>query len=162
MDYQQIAKIVTDFARSGTSFVYILALAVGIVLVLLALRGLIIKGTNASRAAEVQWGGIAWRLIIGALLTSMGWTLQQIFATTGNLYEMKSALAYVQNANDDATVKAIWGAIRAWCVFLGTIGFMRGFLILDRATQGGRDSGDDVWRAFWHILGGAVTIQVFS
>lgn len=161
MDYTQIAQIVADFASSGTTFVYVLAVAIGVVLVLSAIKNLILKGAGRT-AQEIPWGGIAFRLLIGALLTTMGWTLSTILQTTGEPTELQSALAYVQGANDDATIQAIWAAIRAWCVFMGTIGFMRGFLILDRATQGGRDTGDDVWRAFWHILGGAITIQLFS
>ncbi len=163
MDYIQIANTVSSFARSGTSFIYILAVAVGVVLVISAIRMLIIKGMGPqTHETATQWGAIAFRLLIGALLTTMGWTLSTIMGTTGQPTELQSALAYVQNASSDAVSQAIWGAIRAWCVFIGTAGFMRGFLILDRATAGGRDAGDDVWRAFWHILGGAITIQLFS
>jgi len=31
--------------------------------------------------------------------------------------------------------------------------FFRGFLLLERSTHGGREGGDDVWRAFWHNSG---------
>lgn len=161
MDAQQIANTVATFAKNGTTFMYVLALAVGILLVLLALKNIVLKGSDRT-PLEISWGGIAFRLLIGGLLVTMGWTLQQVFGSVGEASEVRSALAYVQNSSNDQVSQAIWAAIRAWCVFLGTVGFFRGFLILDRATQGGRESGDDVWRAFWHILGGAITIQVFS
>ncbi|MDM7323318.1 MAG: hypothetical protein P3W87_008660, partial [Gammaproteobacteria bacterium] len=90
-------------------------------------------------------------------------TLSMWFHTTGEPTELQSALAYVQSSTGQSEVtRAIWEAIRAWCVFIVTIGFMMVFLIHNRATAGGRERGYDIWRAIWHILGGALTIQIFS
>lgn len=157
----QIANTVTSVARGGTTFIYILAATVGVVLIIVAIRMIILKGASPN-AREILWGAIVSRMLIGTLLVTMGWTLGQVLETTGNPQELQSALAYVQSQTRDEVSSAIWTAIRAWCVLMGTAGFFRGFLLLDRATHGGRDGGDDVWRAFWHILGGALTIQLFS
>jgi len=161
MDYSAIASAFQTIAKSGTQFVYILSVAVGIALVLSALISIVKKGGRHAHH-DITWGFIVGRLLIGALLTTLGFTLGSILTTMGSPTEVISAFAYVQNSNSDATVQAIWGACKAWCIFIGTIAFFRGFLLLDRSTRGGREGGDDVWRAFWHILGGAVTVQIFS
>ncbi|MDM7322256.1 MAG: hypothetical protein P3W87_003015, partial [Gammaproteobacteria bacterium] len=120
MDYTKIAEVVTSFATSGTFYVYILALATGVVLVLSAIYSIIVKGTSAQAAsATLSWGGIVGRLLIGTLLATMGWTLSMWFHTTGEPTELQSALAYVQSSTGQSEVtRAIWEAIRAWCVFI--------------------------------------------
>lgn len=163
MDLQSIAQSLTAFASSGTTFVFVFAVAVGVVLILLAVVDIVRMGMDR-RAEQKTWGSVVFRLLIGALVVSLGWTMRMFMDTTGDPQELQTALAYVRDSQGgrNEVSQAVWAAIKAWCIFLGTIAFLRGFLLLDRATQGGRDSGDDVWRSFWHILGGAVTVQLFS
>jgi len=163
MDYLAIARSVATFATGGISFMYILAVAFGVGFILSAVVKLIKKGMprNGEEATNGEIGG---QFVIGALLVAMGWTMGLVTgASAGEAAAVQSALSYVREGHQgNEVIDGIWQAIILWCVFLGTIAFFRGFLILNKATQGGREAGDDAWRAFWHILGGALTVQIFA
>jgi len=162
LDYIAIANSLADFSQSGIGFMYILAVAVGVFFILSAIAKLIKKGMPRS-GEESSNGEILGQFLVGALLTVMGWSMGLVTGmTTGEAAAAQSALSYVVDGHAGNPVfAAIWRAIIIWCAFLGTVAFFRGFLILNKATQGGREAGDDVWRAFWHILGGALTVQIF-
>lgn len=164
MDYAQIAQVFTAFAQGGTSFVYILALAVGVVIVLSGIIDIIRLGTGRfeSQSSVGSPGVIVSKMIIGALVASLGWTLQSVLGTVGDPTEVRNALAYVQGDGSNPTIDAIWAAIGAWVVLIGTAAFFRGFLLLLRASNGRGDAGDDIWRALWHVVGGAIAIKLFS
>jgi multisubunit Na+/H+ antiporter MnhB subunit len=161
MDYLAIARTLRDFAVEGTSFMFLAAVMFGIGIVLWAIVLLIRKGMPRGDD-EISFGSIGMKFFIGALLTVMGWTMGLVLDTTGDTQALSGALSYVRdNSANNEVVNAIWVALGAWCVFLGTIAFFRGLLLLNKSTAGGRDAGDDVWRAFWHIVGGALTVQIF-
>jgi len=163
VDYLAIAHSIATFSMGGISFMYVLAVAFGVGFILSAIVKLIKKGMPRS-GEEASNGEIAGQFIIGALLTVMGWTMGLVTGYTGSeAAAVQSALSYVRDGHQGGeVVDAVWRAIILWCVFLGTIAFFRGFLLLNKATQGGREAGDDAWRAFWHIIGGALTVQIFA
>lgn len=51
-----------------------------------------------------------------------------------------------------------------WVATIGCIGMFRGFLLWNKAGAGdsamGQSSGDYFWRGLWHIIGGAIAINI--
>lgn len=163
IDLQAIADNLKGFAQEGTSFIYILAMATGVVLGLIALMDIVKKG-KGGYGQDKSWGAICGRLLIASCLVTLAQKLEVIVATNGSTEPIRQALDYVQGTSGggaNGPLTFIWAVISAWLVFMGTAGFMRGFLLLDKASQGGQDSGDNMWRALWHIVGGALCINIF-
>ena len=48
----------------------------------------------------------------------------------------------------------------AWLFLLGVCAIFRAFLLFNRAAQGDAQEGDGFWRGFWHILGGAILVNI--
>jgi hypothetical protein len=164
IDLQQITENLKSFASEGTGFIYLLALSLGFVLGLMALSDLVAKGKGSGYSQEKGWGAICFRLLIASCLVTLAGKLDMIIATNGDTGAAKQALAYAQGTTNGggAPLAIIWGAISTWVVFLGTAAFMRGFLLFDKASQGGQDSGDNAWRGIWHVIGGALCVNIFS
>ena len=162
IDLQAISETLKTFAQEGTSFIYVAALATGMILGLTGLMDIVKKGKAGGHGQEKSWGAIAGRLVIASCLVTLAQKLDLIIATNGSSEPIKQALAYAQGtAGGGGTLSLVWAVISTWVVFLGTAGFMRGFLLLDKASQGGQDSGDNLWRALWHIVGGALCVNIF-
>lgn len=167
IDLQAITKSVTEFAQEGTDFIYFAALVAGCVLAFMSLMDLVKKGqTSAGMATPPKsWGSILGRLVIASCLVTLATKLDMVIATNGSTEGIRTALAYAKGTTASAgnnTLQLIWAAISAWAVFMGMVGFMRAFLLFDKASQGGHDSGDAMWRGFWHLIGGALVINIFS
>lgn len=161
IDLAAIADTLKTFAQEGTSFIYTAAMAAGITLTLIALIDIIKKGKDNHQ--DKTWGAIVGRLAIASCLVTLAGKLEIIIATNGSTEPVKQAMAYVQGTagGGGGTLSFIWAVISAWIVFLGTAGFMRGFLLFDKASQGGQDAGDNMWRGLWHIVGGALCVNLF-
>lgn len=168
VDLQALTDTLKTFAQEGTDFIYVAALVAGIALSLFALKDLIAKGQGQyDKGGQAKsWGAISLRLVLGSCLVTLASKLDLIIATNGNTEPLRQALAYAQGSatggGGSTTLTLIWAAVSTWVVFLGTAGFMRGFLLFDKASQGGQDSGDTFWRGLWHVIGGAICVNVFS
>lgn len=166
INLQAIADALRTFAQEGTGFIYLAAMLTGIVLAFGGLNDLVKKGKAGAYASnEKSMGSIAGRLLLSSCLVTLASKLDLIVATNGSTEPIKQALAYAQgtaSGGGSGGLSFIWAAISAWVVFLGTAGFMRGFLLFDKASQGGQDSGDAFWRGLWHVVGGAICVNVFS
>lgn len=164
IDLQAISETLKTFAQEGTSFIYVAALAAGMILGLKGLMDIVNKGKVGGHGQEKSWGAIAGRLVIASCLVTLAQKLDLVIATNGSSEPIKQALAYAQGTaggGGGGALSLIWAVISIWVVFLGTAAFMRGFLLLDKASQGGQDSGDNLWRALWHIVGGALCVNIF-
>lgn len=165
MNFGDIANSLKAFAEEGTSFIYWAAVIAGIWLTMSAVMALVKKGQVQSMGgdAKLSFGAIGSRLVIASVLVTLAKMLERVIGTNGSVDGARQALAYAQgSAGDSPVIQAIWAAIGAWCVFIATIGFFRGWLLFDKASQGHHDSGDAFWRGLWHVVGGAVVIQIFS
>jgi hypothetical protein len=166
IDLQAIADTLKLFAQEGTGFIYVVAMLSGIVLAIMALNDLVKKGkTGGYGGNEKGFGAIGFRLLMSSCLVTLANKLDMIISTNGSTEPIKQALAYAQGTAGGAGgggLTFVWAAISAWVVFLGTVGFFRGFLLFDEASQGGQNSGDAFWRGLWHVIGGAICVNVFS
>lgn len=152
------------FASEGTDFIYAISMVVGLILGLMGIMDIIKKGASGSHGQEKSWGGIAGRLIAASCLITLANKLDMIVSTNGSVEPVKQALAYAQGGvgGGGGPLSFVWAALSMWVVFIGTAGFMKGFVLFDKASQGGHESGDKVWAAVWHIIGGALAINLFS
>lgn len=165
IDLKAIADTAREFAQEGTTFIYAAALLMGTVLSLMALKDVVAKGkAGGGYGQDKSWGSIAGRLVIASCLVTLAAKLDMLIATTGNTEPLREALSYAKGVSSGGggPLVFVWGAIQAWVVFVGLAGFARGFLLFDKASQGQQDSGDAFWRGLWHVVGGAICVNVFS
>lgn len=165
LDLSAIADALKSFAQEGTSFIYLAAMCAGIVLGLMGIVDVAKKGKASGYGQEKSWGAIGFRMVVASCMVTLANKLEMIIATNGDSQGIKTALAYAQGTaggGGGGTLSFMWAAISAWVVFMGTIGFFRGFLLFDKASQGGQDSGDNTWRGLWHVIGGALCVNIFS
>ena len=164
MDVQAISDAVRSFSQEGARFAYLAALVAGLWLSLSGLMKLVKKGMDRADDPGHSWAAVLGRMLIGSCLVTMASKLEMVIATNGDMSQMRSVLSYTAGtagASGNATMQAIWAAITTFCVFMGTVGFMRGLLKFDRACQGANDSGDAFWSGTWHCIGGAIAIVLF-
>jgi hypothetical protein len=166
IDIQSITDGLKSFAQDGTGFIYFVSMVTGVVLGFYALLAIAKKGHPSSSGSDKSWGAIGGRMMLASCLITLAQKLEEIVATNGSTEPLRNALAYatgtMTGGGGNSTLSLVWTAISAWVVFLGTAGFMRGFLLFDKASQGGHDSGDSFWRGLWHVIGGALCVNIFS
>lgn len=152
------------FARQGTGFVYLVAAVLGVWFVGSGLIWVVQKGNSryASQGGDKTWGQILMRFFWATCVITLARMMDFVQATNGSVDGAREALAYFQASGSSPAFNAIYAALSLWCVFIGTIGFCRGFILFDKASQGSHDSGDNFWRGLWHVVGGALTVQIFS
>jgi hypothetical protein len=164
MNLEALLNSIKTFAQEGTSLIFTLSLFVGVLLGFFALKDLVKLGDRNSSNNKTM-GSIGLRLVIASCLITLAQKIQLIIATNGNVEPVRNALSYAQGTTSgggNVIFTLIWATISMMVVFFGVAGVMRGFILLDKASQGGQDSGDTVWRAVWHIIGGALCISIFS
>ena len=165
VDLETMATTAREFAQDGTTFIYVAALCAGIVFALMSLRDIVLKGkSGGGYGQEKSWGSIVSQLIVASCLVTLANKLDNMIATTGGTEQLRTALSYAQGTagGGGGPLGFVWAAVSAWVVLVGTAGFMRGFLLFNKASQGQQDSGDAFWRGLWHVVGGAICVNVFS
>jgi hypothetical protein len=166
IDITTLTNSIKSFAQEGTAFIYVAAMTTGVVFGLMALIDVAKKGDSGGGYGQSKsWGSIIGRLIFASCLVTLGRKLEMIIATNGSTEAIRTALSYASGttgAAGSSTLAIVWAAISAWAVFMGMIGFMRAFLLFDKASQGGQDSGDTFWRGLWHLVGGALCVNIFT
>lgn len=166
IDLAGLSDAMKQFAQEATTFIYLPAMAVGIVLTLISLTEIVNKGkSGGGYGQEKSWGAILGRLLIASCLVTLAQKLDSFIATNGNVEPIKQALLYAQGTaggGGAGPMSFVWSAISAWVIFIGTAGFFQGFMLFDKASQGQQDSGDAFWRGCWHVLGGALCVNIFS
>lgn len=162
-DFSYFFNQTADFARQGTTFVYLVGAILGIWFVFSGLLWVVQKGSpRGGPGADKTWGQILMRFFWATCTLTLARMMESFHEANGSVDGARTVLAYFQTSSDSAALSAIYGALALWCVFIGTIGFCRGFVLFDKASQGGHDSGDNFWRGLWHVVGGALTVQIFS
>ena len=161
-DFSALFSQVAEFARQGTSFVFLVATALGIFFIASALLWTVQKGGRNQAAMDRTWGAILMRLFWATCLITLARMFDNVAAINGSVDGARQALAYFQGNTGGSALGAVYSALATWCVFIGMIGFCRGFVLFDKASQGSHTSGDDFWRGLWHVIGGVLTVQIFS
>ena len=106
-------------------------------------------------------------LVLGAFLLQFGATMSGVFESVsgaaGATGYMEQSLGYMPTSSIAGGVFApVITACLGFVSLLGWFGGFKGFLIWNKASQGGNHGGfdDPVWRGTLHVLGGALAINI--
>lgn len=162
--FEQLINATKGFAREGAAIIYIIAMLVGVYLIFDVLSKVVKKGDSryASQHDAVGWGPILARAFMASCMMTLARMMVFFQDTNGSVDAARAVLAYAAPSGGPSGFTLIYSTLAMWCVFIGTIGFFRGFLLFDKASQGGQGSGDAFWRGLWHVIFGALTVQIFS
>jgi len=146
------------------SLVSVIGLLVGITFVIKGLLAGVKTGTDP-RAASPK--SIINNLVIGAILISLSTIAPDILKTlfgSGTMEKMSdfssvinwSGIVGSANTAADKTVQAILGFIQ----IIGGIAFLRGWLIVKAAVEGGGQA--TIPQGLTHIIGGAMAVNIYT
>ncbi len=160
-------QMMTNFVKNVYEPIFVLlsmiAIAVGLTFIVSGLLKGAKTGTNP-QAADPK--SIVVHLIFGAILISIGTVLPDVLKSifgSGDVSKMSavSLISWskivgsgVDTTKADAAVKAVLAFIQ----IIGGISFLRGWLILKKAIEGGGQA--TVPQGFTHIIGGAMAINI--
>lgn len=121
---------------------------------------------RANQGQGSPWVKVFVKLLIGALLLQFGTTMQDMSQMLfgSQIQDYRGVLAYANVPSGAGPWKNILEVCLLWVVMLGWVAAFRGFLQWNAAASGsggsGGSSGDGFWKGFWHIVGGAVAINM--
>ncbi|TAL65703.1 MAG: hypothetical protein EPN79_11015 [Burkholderiaceae bacterium] len=159
-DFAAFLTSFAELAKLLTPLVYWGALLVGFYFAGSALHKIVKMGNDGHSGQAPTWGGVAGNLLVTlgtVALSSWVTSLSNNFGGLGS--GISSQLAYMRD-NSTSSLAPLWTAIYAWLFLLGVCAIFRAFLLFNRAAQGHAQEGDGFWRGFWHILGGAILVNI--
>lgn len=142
-----------------------LAVIAGLVILYFAIRDLYRKGEGRHAGQEVGYGAIALKFLVGGMLLRFGAFMQDISFTLfgAEIQGSTGVLAYMPIGVQAGFWKQVLEVCLLWIVMLGWAGAFRGLLLWNSAANGGQSggsSGDLFWRGLWHLIGGAVAVNL--
>ncbi|CAN7784768.1 hypothetical protein LJR175_008431 [Variovorax sp. LjRoot175] len=157
------AAFLNEFAALGKAFVPLVywgALLVGVFFTGSALLKIAKMGHDSPGGKPPTWAGIGGNLLVTVGCTMLSAWVDSFTKDFGGLGEgVASQMAYMRDGSS-GSLKPLWDAIYAWLFLLGVCAIFRAFLLFNRAAQGDAQEGDGFWRGFWHILGGAILLNI--
>lgn len=130
---------------------------------------LMVKGDRSSGADMVPIGKIAIRSLIGAMFLQFAVSVDWALEMTGGVGS--GARSYLMSAAPaSGTGSAFWAALvgagMLWVAVVGVAGIFKGLLLWSKAGDGDQVGAggqqDYGWRGLWHVLGGAVCVNIGS
>jgi hypothetical protein len=116
------------------------------------------------RTQEHKLGPVATRLLVGALLVQFGRTVSMLMEMTAGVGS--GVRASMLDAIPATAGGGLWGivvnAILLWVAAIGAFAICRGLFLWNKAGSGDSSSGggDPAWAAFWHLLAGAICMNM--
>jgi hypothetical protein len=141
-----------------------LSVLAGMALIFKAMFELAKAGDERSGQNDGIWGRIGLRILIGAALLQFSSTMSEVvtlvFGAPPQNY--RNAMAYIPISGANANYwRNVLDLVLTWVVIIGWISAFRGFLKWNSAASGAPSSGGDpFWQGLWHILGGALAINI--
>jgi hypothetical protein len=140
--------------------VYWGALLIGLFYTGSALQKIAKMGHDHHGGQQPTWAGVGGNLLVTIGCTMLASWVESLTKNYGGIGEgVASQMAYMRDGSS-GSLKPLWDAIYAWVFLLGVCAIFRAFLLFNRAAQGHAQEGDGFWRGFWHILGGAVLVNI--
>lgn len=146
-----------------------LAVVAGLVIIYTAIAALFRKGADRRSmqgANESGYGSIAFRLLIGGAFLRFGATVEDIsLLITGEaVQDYRGVLAYspLPSAGAGAWMQ-VFEVCLLWLVMIGWAGAFKGLLLWNKASNGGGGgggAGDLFWQGTWHLIGGALAVNM--
>lgn len=157
------AAFLNNFAALGKALVPLVywgALLIGLVFAGSALNKIAQMGKDGPSSQQATWAGVGGNLLVTAGCTMLNAWVESLSKEFGGFGEgIASQLAYMRD-NSAGPLAPLWAAIYAWLFLLGVCAIFRAFLLFNRAAQGHSQEGDGMWRGFWHLLGGAILVNI--
>lgn len=157
------AAFLGEFAALGKAFVplvYWAALLTGFFFTGSALHKIAKMGHDQGGGQAPTWGGVGGNLLVTVGCTMLSSWVESLTKSYGGIGEgVASQMAYMRDSSSGA-LQPLWAAIYAWLFLLGICAIFRAFLLFNRAAQGHDREGDGFWRGFWHVVGGAVLVNL--
>ncbi|VTU44969.1 hypothetical protein [Variovorax sp. RA8] len=157
------AAFLNEFAALGRAFVplvYWAALLIGFFFAGSALHKIAKMGHDHHGGQQPTWAGVGGNLLVTIGATMLSAWVESLSRDYGGIGEgVASQMAYIRDGTS-GSLKPLWDAIYAWIFLLGVCAIFRAFLLFNRAAQGHAQEGDGFWRGFWHILGGAILVNI--
>lgn len=118
-----------------------------------------VRTTHFAAQQPVTLMNIIIVAILGALLVNLDTFINIMLETFGITGSDYGSLSYAESGDFGKFAEAI-NAVLTLATMAGGIFFIRGLIILKRATVDGSAQGaDDVWRAATHMIGGALLVR---
>lgn len=149
----------TELAQMLMPVIYISAAFCGLWYAALALMKIRDMGKDNGRDTPT-WGAVMGNLLVTLVSTCLAsWvhTLSENYGSIGS--GLSSQMAYMRDSAA-SDLKPMWTAIYAWMLLLGVCAIWRAVLLFNRAAQGNSRDGDSWWAGFWHVVGGAVLVNI--
>lgn len=160
IDIEAIFGYLNDFASAILPLFSLFGVIAGLYLLGSSAKMLITDGRGGQEGPNLSAIGIKV-FIAGCLLqfsTSIEWTTDGLLAGTGKGAREAMALIVV---NTSPVWDFILKASFLWLAVFGVAGVFRGFLKWNKAGSGeSQHGGDDFWAGLWHIIGGAILINI--
>jgi hypothetical protein len=154
------------FAESFIPFLLTaFAVVAGLWIIYSAIRQIYKKGSERmSGGRDVEWSGIAIKLLVGGLMLRLSGTVTDIsiMLTGAGVQDVRGVLAYAPVTESAGLWGGVFEVCLLWVVMLGWAGAARGLFLWNKAADGGgaSDGGDYFWRGFWHLIGGAAAVNL--
>lgn len=122
---------------------------------------------HAQYQPDNSWWTILLRAATGGVLMtfagSINETMQLLFGT--GIQDYRTTMSYTPLADIGAkggVYQKVMELVLLWVFVISMFGFMRGWLLWIKAGdgQGNGQGGDLMWRGFWHILFGAIGMNL--
>lgn len=157
------AGFLNEFAALGKAFVplvYWAALLIGFFFTGSALQKIAKMGHDQGGGQQPTWAGVGGNLLVTIGATMLSAWVDSLSNDFGGIGEgVASQMAYMRDGTN-GSLKPLWNAIYAWLFLLGICAIFRAFLLFNRAAQGHAQEGDGFWRGFWHVVGGAILVNI--
>jgi len=162
IDLVAIFGYLNDFAAVLIPLFSVFGVLAGLVLFGSAAKALV-WNRRGGMQEEVPLASVGVQMFIGACLfqfgTSIDWTRSGMLGGAGS--GTRAAMALV-TPGSSSTWNLLLDTSFLWLAAIGVAGMFRGFLLWNKAGSGDNQggSGDFFWRGLWHILGGAICINI--
>ena len=135
----------------------------GLWVIAMAIKKMTVIGDHRHGGQDATWGGVGFSLLIGALLLQFSSTMNDVseLITGSQIQDVHGVLSYVDSKGSSfSAYHSVLEAVLIWIVFLGWISAFRGFLKWNQAANGQSQGSDPFWVGLWHIIGGALAINL--
>jgi len=160
-----ITNFAPTFAVALWRFLWVLAICVGLLYAASILMRLIGSYLYPQSPSQVSGFEVLYLMIVCSLLVNLSWFIDAIWHSFGKTDVQYGPITYsgVQDFGITGRFEKAINAVLTLASVAGGFFFLRGVLLLKRATINGQSShgSDDlVWRAFTHMVGGAMLVQI--
>jgi len=168
MDFEALLAGSRAFAENAINLLLPpLAVLIGLWVIYSAIRKLAEKGNprQSMGGRDATWGGIGMQLLIGGLLLRFGATVEDIslLITGAEIQGYQGVMAYAPMPQGGGAWQQVIEVCLLWVVMIGWAGAFRGLMLWNKAADGGGgggNGGDLFWQGTWHLIGGALAVNM--